>query len=79
MKETTFLDTRVVTALQRFIVLEVDVTDPRLSNSRAVKQRFNVFGPPAILFFDTTGTELKAYRLYGYRSADELLLLIDQI
>jgi thiol:disulfide interchange protein DsbD len=79
MKETTFLDTRVVTALQRFIVLEVDVTDPRLSNSRAVKQRFNVFGPPAILFFDTTGTELKAHRLYGYRTADELLLLIDRI
>ena len=79
MKKTTFLDTRVVTALQRFVVLEVDVTDPRLSDSRAVKQRFNVFGPPAILFFDTTGTELKAHRLYGYRTADELLLLIDRI
>jgi len=79
MKKTTFSDPRVVTALQRFVVLEVDVTDPRLSDSRAVKQRFNVFGPPAILFFDTTGTELKAHRLYGYRTADELLLLIDRI
>ena len=79
MKKTTFLDARVVTALQRFVVLEADVTDPRLSDSRAVKQRFNVFGPPAILFFDTTGTELKAHRLYGYRTADELLLLIDRI
>jgi thiol:disulfide interchange protein DsbD len=79
MKKTTFSDTRVVAALQRFVVLEADVTDPRLSDSRAVKQRFNVFGPPAILFFDTTGTELKAHRLYGYRTADELLLLIDRI
>jgi thiol:disulfide interchange protein DsbD len=79
MKKTTFSDARVVTALQRFVVLEADVTDPRLSDSRAVKQRFNVFGPPAILFFDATGTELKAHRLYGYRTADELLLLIDRI
>ena len=79
MKNTTFLDPRVVTALQRFVVLEVDVTDPRLPNSRAVKQRFKVFGPPAILFFDATGTEVSAHRLYGYRTADELLLLIDRI
>ena len=79
MKKTTFLDSRVVTALRRFVVLEVDVTDPRLPDSRAVKQRFNVFGPPAILFFDATGTELSAHRLYGYRTADELLLLVDRI
>jgi thiol:disulfide interchange protein DsbD len=79
MKSTTFLDPRVVTALQHFVVLEVDVTDPRLSDSRALKQRFNVFGPPAILFFDPAGTELTAYRLYGYRTADELLLLVNRI
>ena len=79
MKKTTFSDPRVVTALRRFVVLQVDVTDPRLSDSRAVKQRFNVFGPPAILFFDATGTELSAHRLYGYRTADELLLLVDRI
>ena len=79
MKKTTFSDPRVVAARRRVVVLEGDVTDPRLPDSRAVKQRFNVFGPPAILFFDTTGTELKAHRLYGYRTADELLLLIDRI
>ena len=79
MKKTTFSDSRVVTALQRFVVLQVDVTDPRLSDSRAVKQRYGVFGPPAILFFDTTGNELSAHRLYGYRTADELLLLVDRI
>ena len=79
MKKTTFSDSRVVTALQRFAVLQVDVTDPRLSDSRAVKQRYGVFGPPAILFFDTTGNELSARRLYGYRTADELLLLVDRI
>jgi thiol:disulfide interchange protein DsbD len=79
MKNTTFLDPRVVAALHRFVVLEIDVTDPRLPDSRAAKRRFNVFGPPAILFFDASGTELSARRLYGYRTADELLLLLDQI
>ena len=79
MKNPPFADTRGMTALQRFVVLEADITDPRLSDSQAVKQRFNVFGPPAILFFDAAGTELGAHRHYGYRTADELLLLIDRI
>jgi thiol:disulfide interchange protein DsbD len=79
MKKTTYSDSRVVTALRRFVVLQVDVTNPRLPDSRAIKHHYNVFGPPAILFIDTTGAELSVHRLYGYRSADELLLLIDRI
>jgi thiol:disulfide interchange protein DsbD len=79
MKKTTFLDSRIMNALQHFIVLQVDVTEPRLSGARAVKKRYNIFGPPAILFFGITGTKFNVQRLYGYRSADELLLLFDKI
>jgi thiol:disulfide interchange protein DsbD len=79
MKKTTFSDPRVINALRHFIVLEVDITDPHLADSRAVKQRYNVFGPPAILFFGAMGSELSTHRLYGYRTADELLLLVNRI
>ena len=56
--------------------LQIDVTDPNHQSSRAVKQRYGVFGPPAMLFFDPSGNELREKRLYGYRSADEFLILL---
>jgi thioredoxin:protein disulfide reductase len=28
--------------------------------------RFGIFGPPATLFFDAAGNELRAYRLLGF-------------
>ena len=41
----------------RFALLQVDVTDPNDAEGRAMKQRFGVFGPPAMLFFDSNGAE----------------------
>jgi thiol:disulfide interchange protein DsbD len=32
---------------------------------------YGVIGPPAILFFDRQGTELREFRLVGYFEADE--------
>ena len=76
MENSTFRDPRVVAELQRFVRLQIDVTDPNHQSSRAVKQRYGVFGPPAMLFFDPSGNELREKRLYGYRSADEFLILL---
>ena len=79
MKKFTFSDRMVITALKRFVALQVDVTSPNSAGPRDIKKRFKVFGPPAILFFRSDGIELKSYRLYGYRSADEIVALINKI
>jgi thiol:disulfide interchange protein DsbD len=76
MENSTFRDPRVVAALQRFVRLQIDVTDPNHQDNRAVKRRYGVFGPPAMLFFDQSGNELRTKRLYGYRSADEFLIFL---
>ena len=54
----------------------MDVTDPKDPGPKAVKKRFGVFGPPAVLFFDESGNPLQDMNFYGYRKPDEFLALI---
>lgn len=78
MKKSTFRDPAVVKVLdERYLALQVNVTDPNDPGPKAVKKRFGVFGPPAVLFFDPDGSPLKELSFYGYRSPDDFLALID--
>ena len=74
MEKATFGDPEVATLLNdRFVLLQVDVTDPGDDFSKAVKKRFGVFGPPAMLFFDDRGSERQELRRYGFMGPDEFL------
>ncbi|MBO68213.1 MAG: hypothetical protein CL398_07860 [Acidiferrobacteraceae bacterium] len=79
MKKSTFSDPQVILSLKRFVALQVDVTNPNSVGPLDIKRRFKVFGPPAILFFNSDGIELKSHRVYGYKSADEIIALIKNI
>lgn len=65
MVETTFARPDVRTALSGYRLVKADVTENN-SETRQIKQRFNVYGPPATLFFDHNGSEVKSLRIYGY-------------
>jgi len=78
MEKTTFRDPGVVKALTRFVLIKADVTEND-DNSRALKQRFGIFGPPATLLFDPQGRELRDLRFYGYRAADEFLATLAKV
>ena len=73
METNTFSDPEVAAEMSRFALLQVDVTNPNDAERRALKQRFDVFGPPAMLFFDRHGQEQTSRRLYGFRTAAEFL------
>ncbi|MFV1997902.1 MAG: protein-disulfide reductase DsbD [Acidiferrobacterales bacterium] len=80
MEKTTFADPDVVRILNgHFISLQVDVTDPNNADTRAIKKRYGVFGPPAILFFGTDGVERKDLNFYGYKSAKEFLKVLNSV
>jgi len=80
MEKNTFEEPGVNRELKnRFVLLQVDVTDPNDDATRAVKQRYNVFGPPAILFFDSNGKEKQDLRLYGYRDSDEFIKILGDV
>ncbi len=69
MEKYTFTDPAVQASLGDFIVVQTDVT-ANDDKDKALMKSFGIFGPPAILFFTTTGEELKQARVVGYMPAD---------
>ncbi len=78
MEATTFRDPQVQRAMARFVVFKVDVSEKN-PVTQAMKARFGVYGPPATIFIDRTGKELKRLHFYGYRNAEEFVTILNQV
>jgi thiol:disulfide interchange protein DsbD len=78
LEHFTFQDKQVIDSLKSFSTLQADVT-PNDEQDKALLKKFGLFGPPAILFFDLNGKELKQYRLVGYYPAKEFLAHLDKV
>ncbi|MCL6270571.1 protein-disulfide reductase DsbD [Sansalvadorimonas sp. 2012CJ34-2] len=57
-------DPQVVEALRNFTTLRLDLTE-NSADQRAILSKFNLFGPPAFLFYSKSGQELKSLRKQG--------------
>jgi thioredoxin:protein disulfide reductase len=73
----TFSDPRVQQALSRLVLVQADVTHDTPENQELLN-RFNLFGPPAILFFEPGSRENRAYRIVGYKDAESFLEHLQQ-
>lgn len=70
MEAYTFTEAEVQAALANTVLLQADVT-ANDDADQALLQRFGVFGPPTIIFFDNQGKQRNGYEVVGYmRSAD---------
>ncbi len=78
MDALTFSDEKVSKKLQQTIVLKADVT-ANDEIDKALLQRFNLLGPPAVLFFSPNKKEQKAYRVVGYMPAEKFLKHVEQL
>jgi thiol:disulfide interchange protein DsbD len=65
MEVNTFANSEVNQELQKFVLLQADVTKNSAEN-QALLKRFNLYGPPGILIFDLNSEELKERRVIGY-------------
>jgi len=65
LERQTFRHASVQAALSNIVLLRADVTANDAAD-RELLQRFQLFGPPAVLFFDRNGAELRANRLLGF-------------
>jgi thiol:disulfide interchange protein DsbD len=65
MEVNTFANPEVNQELQKFILIQADVTKNSVENQDLLK-RFGLFGPPGILIFDLNSAELKDQRVIGY-------------
>lgn len=78
LETITFKDERVVQLLKKFTLLKADVTENN-EDDKLLQKKFNVFGPPALIFFDENHQEMKSAQIIGYKNADEFLELISPL
>jgi thiol:disulfide interchange protein DsbD len=80
LKETTWKDANIQTLLnEKYIAIAVDIVDKSDEDIDKIKKRFNIFGPPGFVFFDTEGEELKDDSFYGYQSPIEMYDILELI
>ncbi|MDD5299019.1 MAG: protein-disulfide reductase DsbD [Gallionella sp.] len=72
MERFTFANAAVQAKLKPVLLLQADVTAYN-ETDKIMLQRYGLFGPPAILFFDGQGKELGDFRVTGYQDAAQFL------
>jgi len=77
MERFTFTDPAVRARMDRLLLIKVDVTRNSAAD-RALLERFGLFGPPGIIFFDAQGRELPG-RVIGFQSARRFSSSLDTI
>jgi len=78
MDHETFTDPRVISELQRFVAIRLDLTEVTEKGKR-LTEKYSVAVIPTILFFSSTGELLSEFTINGFTSADEFLSHIKQI
>ncbi|MCB5364667.1 protein-disulfide reductase DsbD [Pusillimonas sp. CC-YST705] len=78
MEQFTFVDAGVAQRMAQFELLQADVTANN-EQDRALLQRFKLFGPPGIMFFDAQGQYLPSYRVIGFQNAERFQGVLDAV
>jgi len=68
-RQETFVAPAVKAKLAKAVLLRADVT-ANTPEDRALLKRFNLFGPPGLIFFDAQGRELENARVVGFQDSD---------
>jgi len=69
MEAYTFTDPKVKRSLANFVLLQADVTK-NSDDDKALLAKFNLIGPPGVLFFGTDRQEKSSLRVIGYQDAE---------
>lgn len=68
----TFKDPRVIELLKEYVLVRADVT-ANTEAEQALAKRFNLFGPPAMIFFDRSGKSIQGADLIGYKDTQAFI------
>lgn len=79
IERDVFTNQQVINALREksMKLFKIDVSE-NSTEQRKLLQRFNLFGPPGILFFHNEN-ELQNLRIVGYKNAEEFLQIIENL
>ena len=71
-EEITFADPAVISALERFVLVQADVTE-NSDKEKALTKQFGLFGPPGIIFFDEKGEVMASKTVVGFQPPEKFL------
>jgi thiol:disulfide interchange protein DsbD len=78
LEQYTFVDASVQQALSGFKLLQIDVTKNTDADKSLLKSH-QLFGPPAILFYDKNSQESTVHRLIGFIDAEAFVAHIKRV
>jgi len=79
LENFTFQDERVKKILiNDFLLLKADVTKNN-EDDKALQKRFNIVGPPGLIFWNKNKKEIKSAKIVGYKSADDFLKTLNKV
>lgn len=78
MEAFTFTDLKVIEQMQQMTLLKADVTK-NTTQDRALLKKFNLFGPPGIIFFDPSGNEINSIRVVGFQNAEKFSQILARV
>ncbi|HBC58244.1 MAG TPA: hypothetical protein DCZ03_13880, partial [Gammaproteobacteria bacterium] len=78
LEKYTFADKKVQESLRTFKLLQTDITEND-NQDQALLNEFELFGPPAVLFFDSSGEEIRHARIVGYLPPEKFILHLQEI
>jgi len=78
MEAYTFADPQVRQHLANFVLLQADVTDNN-EDDKALLKRFELIGPPGIIFFAADGSEKTGSRVVGYQDAAAFIKTLQRL
>ena len=78
MERFTFTDAMVQDRLKDVVLLQIDVT-AGTPDDAALLKRFNLFGPPGILFIDRQGNDISDIKIIGFQNKDDFLTILNAV
>jgi thiol:disulfide interchange protein DsbD len=78
MEKFTFSDPAVQEKLAGFTLLKADVT-ANSDDDKALLARFQLFGPPGIIFFAADGRQIDGVRVVGFQNAQTFLRSLQRV
>lgn len=79
LEDGPFSDSEVIRVAERFTRLQVDGTDRNDPKMLAAIRKYDVKGFPTIIFFDSSGNEVRSARVTGFVNSAELIKLLESI
>ena len=78
LEEITFADVNVKNALSDYVLIRADVTDNG-EKEKAMSQKYGVFGPPALIFFDENIEVKSSKTIIGFIEPEKFIEHLDSL